>query len=100
MSGAPDASGMGRVVRTAVGDAGGREAAEGFGVELVAEDDAVEVAAAFGVLVPAALAAAGDATAVVRARVTFGFGFTAGSAGGNGFAVGSGGGVWSAMRLA
>jgi len=49
---------------------------------------------------PEAFAAAGgDPTAVVRARVTLGFGFTA-FAGVAGLVVGSGRGVWSAMRLA
>jgi hypothetical protein len=75
----------------------------GFGVVAAAGDVALAAAAvlaAGGVLAALAapavlalavpLAAAGDVTGVVRARVTFGFGL----------AVGSGGGVWSAMCLA
>ena len=75
----------------------------GFGVVAAAGDVALAAAAVraagavFAALavpavlaLPVPLAAAGGATGVVRARVTFGFGL----------AVGSGGGVWSAMCLA
>jgi hypothetical protein len=74
----------------------GRLAAGGFGVVAAgfgadafgaAVDDAVEP-------VP------DDPTAVVRARVTFGFGLTAGWSGVVEVGVGSGGVVGSAMRLA
>ncbi len=75
----------------------------GFGVVAAVGDVALPAAAVraagavFAAPAPAAvlalavpLAAAGGATGVVRARVTFGFGLE----------VGSAGGVWSAMCLA
>lgn len=79
----------------------GVAAAEGFGVAAAAVAGLLEpagfaeLAVADGFALPA-----GEPTAVVRARVTFGFGLAAAWPEVAGLAVGSGGVVGSAMRLA
>ena len=118
MSSADPASDIGRVVSTVVGDGadrwrgrgcglggggrwlggGGRRRGRGFGRGAVAF--ARRRTASRGSPPRRPWPAAGDPTAVVRARVTLGFGLAAGLAGVAGLVVGSGRGVWSAMRLA